>query len=205
MTESLWFCPESCFLWGSLCSGRGRRRDTRTVDRHVLRYSHRDRLNARGPPPLLGHRRMCCPECMPLTSLCVLSSASHPLSSASTSSTAGKPLLPPLPFHVAVALGTVVDIAHSKSWSTKQVRREKSQRNPVSVSMAVTVVTAGSTGFRLSLVLPPSPFAHLSSALTPQPVPKCWAVMISPYLQLLWKKQSFSSQVMVSPGWSLLP
>lgn len=59
--------------------------------------------------------------------------------------------------------------------------------------MAVTVVTAGSTRFPLSLVLPPAPFAHLSSALTPQLVPKCWAVMISPYLQLLWKKQFLQS------------
>lgn len=52
MAESLWFCPESCFLWGSLCLGRGRGRDTRTAGRHVLRYSHRDILNARGPPTL---------------------------------------------------------------------------------------------------------------------------------------------------------
>lgn len=77
--------------------------------------------------------------------------------------------------------------------------------------MAVTCVTAGGTGFQyaprwgLSLVPPSAPFAHLCSALTPHPVSKCWAVMISPCLQLLWKKLSFCSQALLPPGWPLCP
>lgn len=57
----------------------------------------------------------------------------------------------------------------------------------------------------LSRVLPPAPFAHLCSALTPHPVPKCRTVMISPYLQLLWKNLNFSSQALLPSGWPLCP
>lgn len=57
----------------------------------------------------------------------------------------------------------------------------------------------------LGIAPPSAPFAHLCSALTPHPVSKCWAVMISPCLQLLWKKLSFCSQALLPPGWPLCP